>query len=122
MQLAALVLFLTRPEFAERAQCVKALSLAGNSLTDHHLAMLLGGLQGFAHLERVDLSFNLLGSTSVQLLNEVLIQNRAKCVRFFSLRYRFLWATLGTPLSTSFCFSSSLRCPVLQRSWCLTIV
>lgn len=81
MQLAALVLFLTRPEFAERAQRVKALSLTGNSLTDHHLAMLLDGLQGFAHLERVDLSCNLLGQKSVQLLNDILMQSRAKCVR-----------------------------------------
>lgn len=85
VQLAALVLYLTRPEFAERAQRVKALSLAGNGLTDHHLAMLLDGLQGFGHLERVDLSNNLLSHASVQLLNDVLVQNRAKCVRFFVL-------------------------------------
>lgn len=85
VQLAALVLYMTRPEYAERAKRVKVLSLAGNGLTDHHLAMLLDGLQGFAHLERVDLSCNQLSHTSTQLLHDVFELNRAKCVRFFFL-------------------------------------
>jgi hypothetical protein len=91
VQLAALVLFLTRPEFADRAQHVKALSLAGNGLTDHHLAMLLDGLQGFSQLERVNLSCNLLGSASVNLLIDVMWQNRAKCVRLLPYGNLFMW-------------------------------
>lgn len=36
LQVAALVLLLTRPEYAERARKIKALSLSGNGLTDQH--------------------------------------------------------------------------------------
>jgi hypothetical protein len=73
---------MTRRDYADRASAVRALSLAGNDLTDQHAAMLLRGLDGLMHLERIDFSSNHLTQITVSAFAAAVSDGRARSVRF----------------------------------------
>lgn len=81
MQVAALVMLLTRPQYRESAAALRSLALAGNALTDQHVGMLLEGLQGLLRIERVDLADNHLTRVAVAALGKTIGGGRAKHVR-----------------------------------------
>jgi hypothetical protein len=81
-QVAALVLLMTRPEYAEHKARVQRLLLDGNDMMDKQVVMLLRGMHGLGQIKHLSVAHNKLTRTSVIILAQYAHQNATKHVRF----------------------------------------